>query len=247
MSTQRQLSRNELKDLKRCETMIHNSIKSFMDCGTALREIKEKKLYLQSHETFEDYIHERWGHSRSWAYQLIQVNECAQELPKVKIREIPSARAYHPLTNIVDKEVRDRVWTKAVAEAEEQGVAVSEAIVKRHVKEEVERKEPKPKLVDANGVRVPEKLRKGWTSKAYRLGQHHAGMVARAANMLPIGVGRRAEAIRLSDEIRQLFADVQPYAVCPGCGGQKCGWCNNQGYMAKHKLEDYQAKMEGKA
>jgi hypothetical protein len=73
------LSAKERQALSTAEATIEGGLGTFVEVGTALLQIRDKKLYRESHRTFEDYCGERWGMSRRYAYNQIEAAEiCAQ-------------------------------------------------------------------------------------------------------------------------------------------------------------------------
>lgn len=67
---------NELADrLESCEAVIERGMKTFMEVGQALAEIRDSRLYREQHETFEDYCADRWGFTASRARQIIGASE----------------------------------------------------------------------------------------------------------------------------------------------------------------------------
>jgi hypothetical protein len=69
MSTE--LTTAEADSLAEHEAVIERGIKTFYEVGVALAEIRDQRLYRQSHDNFEDYCQERWGFNRHRAWQLI--------------------------------------------------------------------------------------------------------------------------------------------------------------------------------
>lgn len=65
---------NRLVELERT---IKRGIASFIEVGNALSEIRDSKLYLIEHETFEDYCRKKWGMERSNAYDLMATSRVA--------------------------------------------------------------------------------------------------------------------------------------------------------------------------
>lgn len=53
------------------EAVIEHGLRSFDETGRALREMRDSRLYKDTHDTFESYCAERWRISRSQAYRLI--------------------------------------------------------------------------------------------------------------------------------------------------------------------------------
>lgn len=73
------------KRLTELETVIERGLQTFVEVGNALMEIRDGRLYLAEHDTFEDYCRGRWGFTRMRASQLIaaaevvgNVNNCLQ-------------------------------------------------------------------------------------------------------------------------------------------------------------------------
>ena len=55
-----------LSDLEK-EIALHKE--SFVKCGLALEEVRDKRLYRKGHDNFEDYCEKRWGFKRAQAYR----------------------------------------------------------------------------------------------------------------------------------------------------------------------------------
>ena len=65
----------EAQRLDRCETIITRGMKTFIEVGNALSEIRDNQLYRAEHRTFEEYCRRRWGWTSSRARQLIGAAE----------------------------------------------------------------------------------------------------------------------------------------------------------------------------
>ncbi|HET7037948.1 MAG TPA: hypothetical protein VFI42_19905, partial [Thermomicrobiaceae bacterium] len=57
--------------LAELEAVIERGVPTFMEVGQALAEIRDARLYRETHTTFEAYCRERWGFTSSRARQLI--------------------------------------------------------------------------------------------------------------------------------------------------------------------------------
>lgn len=66
-------------------------------------QIRDNRLYRESHGTFEEYCKGKWGFSKSRANQLISASEVADNLTTTVAKEIPE-RQLRPLTKIKDPE-----------------------------------------------------------------------------------------------------------------------------------------------
>jgi hypothetical protein len=62
------LTAREKHDLVKAERTIAKGLKSFLAVGMALKEIRDKRLYRQQYDTFEEYCIRRWDFSRIHAY-----------------------------------------------------------------------------------------------------------------------------------------------------------------------------------
>ncbi len=109
------LSVDERTDLQQLETVIQTGLQSFFEVGNALMEIRDKRLYRETHKTFEDYCNTRWQFSRTQAYRLIGAAQVVETLSP--IGDIPENEAQaRPLAQIAP-ERRAEVWQRAVATA----------------------------------------------------------------------------------------------------------------------------------
>jgi hypothetical protein len=65
------LSPAERERLAELEVVVERGRQVFIEVGLALAEIRDRRLYRERHGTFEVYLGERWGISRSRGYQLM--------------------------------------------------------------------------------------------------------------------------------------------------------------------------------
>ncbi|GAB1542043.1 hypothetical protein NUACC21_47170 [Scytonema sp. NUACC21] len=110
------LTETEAVELRGLEARVQKGLRAFWEIGQALRQIREKRLYRQEYNTFEEYCHQRWEISRRTAYQLIDaaivlenVRNCAQKLPlnEAQVR---------PLVALPPEKQRE-AWNQAVSTA----------------------------------------------------------------------------------------------------------------------------------
>ncbi len=66
-----------IKRLTELEKIIEHGLAKFVEVGKALLEIRDSRLYRETHVTFEAYCRERWRMSRSHAYRQIKAAEIA--------------------------------------------------------------------------------------------------------------------------------------------------------------------------
>tara|TARA_R100001594_G_scaffold46062_1_gene79042 strand:- start:8 stop:961 length:954 start_codon:yes stop_codon:yes gene_type:complete len=71
------LTQNERNRLGQLETSLYMNLNN---AASALLEIQEKKLFRESHETFEAYVKDQFGRSSQWANKLIKQGEVNRHL-----------------------------------------------------------------------------------------------------------------------------------------------------------------------
>jgi hypothetical protein len=78
--------------LAELEAIIERGMRTFIEVGNALLEIRNRRLYReQGFKTFEDYCRERWNMSRTYAYRQIDAAKVVQNLSP--IGDIPLTEA----------------------------------------------------------------------------------------------------------------------------------------------------------
>lgn len=140
MSTE--LTSIELAQLERAEQRIEKGMSTFVDVGKALAEIRNDKLYLKDHKTFEAYCDKRWGISRSRAYQLLDGADVVSNVHNCGHDTHPTTESLaRPLTKLKKPEQQAEAWKEAVDAAN--GEVVTAALVEKAVAKRVS---PKPKM-----------------------------------------------------------------------------------------------------
>ena len=140
------MSYGEIEDRRRIEATLAHGLKSFIEVGNALQEMRDRKLYRNTHGTFEDYCREQWGMARRTAYQFIEaatvvenVRNCAQIEPPINEAQT------RPLTGLPPSE-QIAVWQEAVETAPNGKVTAA------HVAEVVDRRSnPAPHVTHNSG------------------------------------------------------------------------------------------------
>lgn len=106
------LSSAEFQRLVELEGVVERGMRTFVEVGTALLEIKDRHLYREKFATFEVYCHQRWGFGAHRAYQLIDASVVVQEMSTRVDNPPTSERQVRPLVNL-DPEERVDAWTRA--------------------------------------------------------------------------------------------------------------------------------------
>ncbi|PSB28356.1 hypothetical protein [Chlorogloea sp. CCALA 695] len=112
-----ELTEEEEKERHRLELKVE---RAFVEAGTSLRELRDKRLYRSTHTTFETYCRDRFGFTRANATYLITGASVVDNLKKMStngLQILPSnERQTRPLTKLEPNEQR-QIWQQAVEEA----------------------------------------------------------------------------------------------------------------------------------
>lgn len=137
------LAISDAERLAELESAIARGLTTFVEVGAALAEIRDARLYRETHGTFEDYCRERWQMSRPRAYQLIDAAGVVAGL-STNVDTVPTSESQvRPLTKLEPEKQRE-AWSQAVATAPEGKVTAA------HVKATVE------KMTDETAATEPE-------------------------------------------------------------------------------------------
>lgn len=132
------LTDTEEKDRQRLEKKVE---KAFYEAGSALRELRDQRLYRNTHTTFEEYCRDRFGHSRQKSYYLIAGAEIYQTLSTNRCQILPTTEyQVRPLAPLEPPQ-QPIAWNEAVKEA---GAKVPPA---RLVREAVQQIKDKPQNI----------------------------------------------------------------------------------------------------
>jgi len=145
------LTTRERREFELAERTIAKGLKSFLEVGMALKEIRDKRLYRQQYDTFEEYCFQRWDVSRPRAYELCAASDVVANLSAIAdIRVLPENEAQtRPLTRLKDPAQWRLAWHTAVTMA----AAEKRPVTARDTEEAVRR-------LDSNG-RIEPAVRNG--------------------------------------------------------------------------------------
>lgn len=107
-NTPTQLSKAEAQQLSKLESVISKGVKTFMQVGFSLQEIRAERLYRQEYSTFENYCQIRWGWSRRHSDRMIEASAIAHSLRP--IGPISNEGQARELAKVKDAEERDAIW-----------------------------------------------------------------------------------------------------------------------------------------
>jgi hypothetical protein len=119
------LTKREQRYLQIAEQKISTGLKSFVEVGLALLDIKTRRLYREHFATFEEYCIQRWELSRPRAYELCAASEAVVHL-SANADILPDNEAQvRPLTRLKDPVLRQKAWALAQNTANRDGRKVT--------------------------------------------------------------------------------------------------------------------------
>ena len=118
-----ELATTEKERLTELEDVVERGIEVFCEVGMALAEIRDSKLYRETHRRFGDYVRERWGFSARRARQLVRAAEVGTTVP---ITNEAQARAFGPTR---DPDLIREIWAHAKRLAAEGGSKTTAALI----------------------------------------------------------------------------------------------------------------------
>ncbi|MCU0518058.1 MAG: hypothetical protein MUC60_14580 [Oscillatoria sp. Prado101] len=190
------LNAGERARLEQLESLIAQGFHIFGQVGKALDEICDKRLYRESHKTFEAYCRNKWGIARRRAYQFIDAAQVVENLC-ANCTQIPTNECQvRPLTGLPSA-AQVEIWQKAVALAPH-GIPTG-AAVQRLVDEHNNSGVKQPPQEPASEV---ERLRQENQRLKERIRQQNLERQRRAAEVA-------AELDRLRGENQELRAELR--------------------------------------
>lgn len=147
---------SEAKRLIELERVIERGQQTFIEVGNALAEIRDSRIYRNSHKTFEDYCRERWGWSRIQVHRTIEAAKIDGVLPMGN--KPNSERQARPLAKL-PPEQQPEAWEKAQEMAKEENKPVTAKHVEKAVKER-EKQDKSPTPEEGEPMNTPIKKKK---------------------------------------------------------------------------------------
>lgn len=117
-----------LHRLADCEAVIKRGLATFVEVGAALLEIRDGRLYRETHTTFEAYCAGRWGFTDRRARQLMDAAEIGTIVPVLNEGQ---ARELSPLRG--NPEAMREVWAEVSEDAEPVTAKFVKAAVERRL------------------------------------------------------------------------------------------------------------------
>ncbi len=229
------LRRNELIEL------IDSKYRDFLDCAIALVELRDSRLYRDTHDTFDKFCEERWDLSRRHVDRMIASADVAISMTQPPENE----RQLRELTSVPEED-RDDVMEEArqVAKKDDRTVTAKDIVkvVKDKKKKVKEDSGAKPDLGGAaEAMSCVQKFNgfnqslASFLKKYDELADSAGGAYLRDRGTI-LMKQRFAAAIK---EAQAVIASAKPHAFCPRCeatgmmGTIVCAVCEGNGYVTK--------------
>ena len=129
-----ELTITEQSELEHHEAVIERGLKTFVDVGASLMAIRDRRLYKQEYDTFDEYCRIRWNIDRTYAHRMIDAAQVHNNLlPIGNILPANEAQA-RPLARLEATE-QFTVWNRIVAQTREDDSPLTAAKIKRAVRD----------------------------------------------------------------------------------------------------------------
>lgn len=232
------------KRLKELEATIESTAGAFVQCGTALAEIRDSKLYLKTHESFEKYCEDKWGYHKSYAYRLIDSAFAVSSLETSPIGDAIKNESQARVLIKIPKKKRAAV----VRRAAKSGVVTAKSLTTaaEEIAQSDNAKNGEKEVVrDDTGYIVPPRALPFWKRKGEV--EELLGHISKARSALkkvdadndPMFVETNINQVigKLNDAYTSLEVS-RPYCVCYSCQGQtpkSCTLCKGRGVISKFR------------
>lgn len=258
-----------VRTLTQLKEIITRNLNATIECGMALREIRDRELWREEADSFQHFCVDNWGVSRSRAYQLIDCAEIVAELSPAASTAVDTERAARELKK-APAEARDEIINAAEKDknGKVSGPSVAKA-VKEHQDKAVPVNAPEaPKVFDRTGFEIPQPspaistwMRAEEVQSMLTALSRIKGVVEKACGNAKIAdndviyaeVGYAGLVADLNSSYQQLKVAL-PFAVCPTCQGRvlsPCSTCSGRGMVSeffwKHMVPEKTKEIREKA
>jgi len=247
-----ELTPTERRELSYHENIIERGLVGFVEVGKSLAWVRDTKIYLYTHPSFEEYCKEKWDVSRQQAYKLISASLVTNMLDRERVKLDESGATIKPINESQaqplykliesgDKEVAN-CWAEVIDTAPTNADGTPH-ITSKHVEETVhgwiEADEPyveEPTVEPVEEVRVDPMVEWNGTLESFC-----RGLVAFASENYPVGpwldTNRAAIALEQVKSAASTYRLATGKGECPECDGDGCEKCKQTGFMPRRELE----------
>jgi len=227
---QSSLSAHEVERLAECKKIVMQGLKSYVETGIALAEIRDSKLYRQNYDTFEEFCRCEFKIERRRAYQLIEAAEVKEALPPEMCNKLHNESQARALAAVP---VVDRTAVLEVASQGGPPTAVKITAAAKAIEPIIE--------LDKTGHPIPAEVLTDWQrAEAIAAGAMRELSDLKCAVAKALGDKNVVFAAVNNALIADLsnaysgFKLVMPFAVCSTCQGRNrsmCVLCKRRGYL----------------
>lgn len=249
-----------LATLAQLKSIVSRNLSATIDAGRALKEIRDRELWKEESESFQQFCVDNWGVSKQRAYQLIDTVKIVDQLPPEQSTAVDSERVARELKKVP---AEDRA--EVVKKAQESGTVTGPAITK--AAKEVKPKDP-AKLFDKTGFEIPQPSPAANTWRRAEEVQSMLSALSKIKSAVEKGCSpgdpKNADPVFTEINFSAFSADLQstysqlkvalPFAVCPTCQGRAlsaCSTCLGRGTISefywKHKVPEKTKEIREKA
>ena len=108
------LNVEEKNELERCEVVIKQGLKTFVEVGQALMLIRDKRLYRSEFGTFENYCRDKWDLTRRYVNNIVAASNVVSNLEMGTMVPKPqNERQARPLTKL-EPELQQEAWQETI-------------------------------------------------------------------------------------------------------------------------------------
>jgi hypothetical protein len=138
------LSAGEKRHLAALERRVEQGLQTFKEVGFALLEIRDSRLYRETHTSFEAYALDRWKLDKTRAYQFIGAAEVVKLLGEPE--ELTNEAQTRELVSLFhdDPEAVQTVWDLVEERVAESGTPVTAAVIRQARRDVVNPSGPPP-------------------------------------------------------------------------------------------------------
>lgn len=198
--------------------------------GWALKTIRDDSLFSEDFDSFADYVEQKLGYKKSWAYEVIDASEVAKVVP---IKAISQARVLAQM----EPEEQQAVWEKAVENSE--GEVTAKAIkvaAGQCFKNEEQESEATPPLPQGE-AKEADTDRETFLLSCNNIRSELQRISALAKKSLhEEDGGHWFDFDQFESSLKNAARIVRmatPAADCPYCKGEGCDTCANLGWLPK--------------
>jgi len=244
------LNAEERRSLKSLEKVIESGVESFVATGSALKQIRDERLYRESYKTFESYVKDKWDFERRHAYRLIDASDIKADLCPIghkieKANEIKTESQLRELVSVPRESLEEVIekaaeiagdapmTAKVIKEAREQVLETEEDNEEHEEDEEDPFGDPEPE-VPAPLQCVP------WFKEQLRMVNELKRNLDRVqkAPGIELFMSRQRTILREVEHVKGGLMAAMPHSMCPRCNGKTCTQCGNMGWVNKQRFDE---------